>query len=81
MQTPTSLVEILDPPMNPWLKALFRQKNSLPEGVRVVRFNGEEGDEADDLPTQKKAQIRAAEWLSQSPDGSHSPVKPNLSPP
>ncbi len=53
MNSPTSLVDILVPPMNPWLKALVRQQNSLPEGVRVIRFNGEEGDDVEDVPVDR----------------------------
>ena len=38
----TSLIEILEPPENRWLKDLSKRKASLPLGVRVVRFSDEE---------------------------------------
>ena len=39
-----SLIDVLVPPVNPWLKGLTRSKLKLPAGVRIVRFS-EEGDE------------------------------------
>ncbi len=39
-----SLIDILVPPVNHWLKGLSRSKLKLPAGVRIVRFS-EECDE------------------------------------
>ena len=56
-----SLMDVLAPPGNDWLKELSRRKTDLPEGVRIVRFNDGEDDLADDgdgsgtlAPRQKK---------------------------
>lgn len=38
-QPSTSLVEILKPRRNNWLRQLARRKENLPAGVRVVRFS------------------------------------------
>ena len=35
----TSLLDILVPPGNPWLRGLIPGKTVLPKGVRVVRHN------------------------------------------
>lgn len=46
----TSLIEILEPPENRWLKDLSKRKASLPHGVRVVRFSDEELEIQEGLP-------------------------------
>jgi hypothetical protein len=38
-QRSMSLVDILTPPRNNWLRQLARRKSDLPAGVRVVRFS------------------------------------------
>jgi hypothetical protein len=38
-----SLLDVLAPPGNDWLRELCRRKSDLPAGVRIVRFS-----EADD---------------------------------
>lgn len=38
-QPSMSLVDILTPPRNNWLRQLARRKSDLPAGVRVVRFS------------------------------------------
>lgn len=38
-QRSMSLVDILTPPRNNWLRQLARRKSDLPPGVRVVRFS------------------------------------------
>lgn len=40
-----SLVDILHPPRNNWLRNLSRRKSNLPAGVRVVRFSDYEDDD------------------------------------
>jgi hypothetical protein len=47
-QQATSLIDVLSPPGNPWLKELARRKANLPAGVRIVRFG-----EADDDPSDE----------------------------
>lgn len=45
-QPSMSLVDILTPPRNNWLRQLARRKSDLPAGVRVVRFSDyEDGTE------------------------------------
>ena len=39
-----SLIDVLAPPVNPWLKGISRFKSKLPAGVRVVRFGDEDED-------------------------------------
>jgi len=47
-QPAASLMDVLAPPENHWLKELFRRKAELPAGVSVVRFSGAEDDPAED---------------------------------
>lgn len=47
-QPATSLMDVLAPPENRWLKELFRRKADLPAGVSVVRFSGADDDAAED---------------------------------
>jgi hypothetical protein len=59
-----SLVSILNPPGNPWLKAISRRQQVLPVGVRVVRFNPTDVEDDDgiltaDAPKAKPASKRA----------------------
>ncbi|HTY03393.1 MAG TPA: hypothetical protein VMC81_06660 [Rhodocyclaceae bacterium] len=42
-----SLVDILSPPRNNWLRQLSRKKSNLPAGVRVVRFGNVDDDDLD----------------------------------
>jgi hypothetical protein len=44
-QQAVSLIDVLTPPGNRWLKELSRRKRELPAGVRIVRF-GEGDDDA-----------------------------------
>lgn len=43
-QRSMSLVDILNPPRNNWLRQLARRKSDLPAGVRVVRFSDYDDD-------------------------------------
>lgn len=49
MQQTLSLVDVLTPPENHWLKRISRSKANLPTGVRVVRFS-DAGDDNSDAP-------------------------------
>ncbi len=42
--TGISLMEILDPPGNPWLRDLTKCKTALPAGIRLLRHAGGEDD-------------------------------------
>ena len=47
MQDALSLVDVLTPPDNQWLKKLSWSKANLPAGIRVVRFSDAGDDESD----------------------------------
>ncbi len=47
MQDALSLVDVLTPPDNQWLKKLSWSKVNLPAGVRVVRFSDADDDKTD----------------------------------
>ena len=46
-QRAMSLMDVLAPPGNDWLRELSRRKSDLPTGVRIVRFS-----DSDDEPTE-----------------------------
>lgn len=48
-QPSMSLVDILTPPRNNWLRQLARRKSDLPAGVRVVRFSNGDDEDIDTL--------------------------------
>lgn len=39
-----SLIDVLTPPLNQWLREISRRKTNLPAGVRVVRFSDGDDD-------------------------------------
>lgn len=47
-QRAMSLMDVLAPPGNTWLKELSRRKSDLPAGVHIVRFNDADDDLAED---------------------------------
>lgn len=50
-----SLIDVLEPPANMWLRKLGRRAAELPVGVRVVRFSEHDDDTAlDPAETAKK---------------------------
>lgn len=51
-----SIIDVLDPPKNKWLRSLQKRKVNLPTGVRVIRFDGEEdnGPDQPEFPLVKK---------------------------
>jgi len=57
IQPTISLIDVLTPPANQWLRDLARRKTNLPPGVRVVRFS-EENDEAADSAAEVSANSR-----------------------
>jgi hypothetical protein len=59
-QRTMSLMDVLTPPGNDWLRELSRRKSDLPAGVHIVRFNdadddlAEDSSEADGTVTRRK---------------------------
>ena len=54
-----SLMDVLMPPGNDWLKELSRRKTDLPAGVHVVRFgDGDDESATDDESAGAKARRR-----------------------
>ena len=49
-QRAMSLMDVLVPPGNAWLRELSRRKTDLPAGVHIVRFS-----DADDETTEESA--------------------------
>lgn len=60
-----SLMDVLAPPGNDWLRALSGCKAELPAGVRIVRFCSAADDESSDddegagKPTRRRQQAAA----------------------
>lgn len=47
MNTPSmSLIDVLEPPANQWLRKLGRRSAELPVGVRIVRFSDAPDDDS-----------------------------------
>lgn len=64
-QPSISLIDVLTPPVNQWLKELSRRKANLPTGVRVVRFSESDEDSIDSsespaAPVRSPRKIAAA---------------------
>lgn len=47
-QRAMSLMDVLTPPVNAWLRELSRRKSDLPDGVHIVRFNDADDDSAEE---------------------------------
>ena len=47
-QRAISLMDVLAPPGNNWLKELSRRKTDLPPGVHIVRFSDNDDDLTED---------------------------------
>ncbi len=47
-QRAMSLMDVLTPPGNSWLRELSRRKSDLPAGVHIVRFNDADDELAED---------------------------------
>ena len=57
-----TLIDILQPPVNPWLKKLLSGRGQTPPGVRVVRFEGQDDpDTSERLPEARSGQRAFAE--------------------
>ena len=59
-QRVVSLMDVLAPPGNDWLKEISRRRSDLPAGVHIVRFSdgddeiAEDGEAAGAKPSQRK---------------------------
>ena len=54
-----SLMDVLVPPGNDWLKEISRRKTDLPAGVHIVRFgDGDDESATDDESAGAKAKRR-----------------------
>ncbi len=53
-----TLIDVLTPPVNQWLKELSRRKANLPTGVRVVRFS-ESDEDGPDQPNLSASNTRS----------------------
>lgn len=51
-QRALSLMDVLAPPGNLWLKELSRRKADLPPGVQIVRFGDAEDEPAGDVESE-----------------------------
>lgn len=47
-QRVVSLMDVLAPPGNDWLKEISRRRSDLPAGVHVVRFSDADDETAED---------------------------------
>ena len=47
-QRAMSLMDVLVPPGNAWLRELSRRKSDLPAGVHIVRFSDSDDEATDD---------------------------------
>lgn len=55
-----SLMDVLNPPVNPWLKEISQRNAKVPAGVRVVRLGGEEDDDPLDQALTSRVRRSAA---------------------
>jgi hypothetical protein len=58
-----SLIDVLEPPANLWLRKLGRRTADLPVGVRIVRFSetdDDTGGEADEPRAKREPAVRVA---------------------
>jgi len=61
-----SLIDVLVPPENPWLKKLSKSKANLPAGVRVVRFTVDDDDRLDNYQEVIEASDRQRPLVTDS---------------
>jgi hypothetical protein len=62
-QRAMSLMDVLMPPGNDWLRELSRRKSDLPAGVHIVRFNEADDELLDDeagAGTKARSRSKAA---------------------
>ncbi len=54
-----SLIDVLEPPVNLWLRKLGRRSAELPVGVRVVRFSEADDDTGVEVEEPKNKRRRS----------------------
>lgn len=59
----TSLIEILIPPGNPWLRHFVPGKTEMPKGVRVVRHAGSDEDTFDRNESLRRAKRKLHDFV------------------
>lgn len=57
-RTTLSLIDVLEPPVNTWLRTLGRRTAELPEGVRVVRFSENDDETGFELASAQAKQVK-----------------------
>ena len=62
---PTSLLDILLPPHNPWLNQLKPGKSELPKGIRIIRHAGEDEDRFDRNERLHLARRKLHDWRTE----------------
>lgn len=50
-----SLIDILNPPVNPWLEEISQRNAKVPAGVRVVRLSDDDGDDQPNHPVSPRS--------------------------
>lgn len=65
-RTPLSLIDVLEPPVNTWLRTLGRRTAELPVGVRVVRFSDADDETGLELTNAAKPASKQA-----TPESAH----------
>ena len=58
-----SLMDVLAPPGNEWLRELSRRKSDLPAGVHIVRFSDADDELAED-PEKSGGKARRREKMT-----------------
>lgn len=62
---PTSLLDILLPPHNPWLSQFKPGKTELPKGIRIIRHAGEDEDRFDRNERLHLARRKLHDWRTE----------------
>jgi hypothetical protein len=56
-----TLADVLNPPLNPWLREVSVARIPLPRGVRILRNSSDSADSSDGTATfDRQARLRAA---------------------
>jgi hypothetical protein len=56
-----TLADVLNPPVNPWLRKVSVARIPLPSGVRILRNSSDSADSSDGTATfDRQARLRAA---------------------
>ncbi len=63
-KAPMSLIDVLEPPMNLWLRKLGRRSAELPGGVRIVRFSEADDDTGLEVEEPRKKRGETANCVT-----------------